>query len=265
VITRTPTNYSAHWKDTEALRVTTEGLNDNINSLNENLTDVMDDITSLQLLTTSFGLVIDDLTLWQISVNTKFRGINDRLDELNSAIGSINTTQADLDSQLAALSAAYDDLNATLASLATDVEALQGLDLTWVEENLTSIRTQVTELLQILNDIPELQEDLNLLEVRVGKAFGSIVDLNANLTAVEDSIPDPYVDSELRDRIAALEGQNQLLQQQLDAMEDEQGEIREATPSAAVGYVALVLAVVGIVIALVVLTRKGKDQLWEES
>ena len=273
-IDRASSEYSPDSFIREVIEDATAGIVDNITNLTNITQNLSDQTASLLENTTNIWQSIHNMTgdIEEMSqMDTHLLGelddVDRRLGDLSTLLWALSDLQNGTASDVDSLASLLEQLNATLTNVTADVEDLKasGVDLTWVEANLTEIRSTLAGVVRDLGDVSEFELDLLELENTISNVASDIEALDEDLTAVEEGMPAPYDDTALLERIAQLEGQNQLLQQQLADQEDEQDEIREATPSSAVGYVALVLAVVGIVIALAVFMRKGRAELWEES
>jgi K+/H+ antiporter YhaU regulatory subunit KhtT len=282
-ITRSSSDYSPGYFINELIQEAREEIDENMTSLQENVT-ILNNLTNnltnqtstilgnLTDLMEAYKILEDDvieLLVWRDTFRDDIRVLGMEIDEVNSSLTNLSISHDTLTSLIAALTTSYDQLNTIIISLTADVEALKasGVDLTWVEENLTSIRSQITVIETVLEGLPPMEEDITEVEALITQATQDIEDLIEDLSAVEASIPSPYNDTALFERIAQLEGQNELLLQQLADVEDEQDEIKNSTPSAAIAYAALALGLVALLIgvAAFMMIRKGQDKLWEES
>jgi len=279
--------YSLDYEFQQNVTQRMDNIDENITSISENITSLNENVTLLNNMTKQLGdsilgiynttdllfnitdYLFDNLTRfeeWRSTVQRDLVNMSDALQNLGFALDGIGHAQSYQAEALILLQSQFDTLNTTLTSLTAEVETLKAADLTWVEEDLTSLRAQIAAIEAVLEGLPLMEEDINAARTLVARALSDIGSLEGSMEALEDNAHAPYIydDSELRDKVIHLEEENQLLQQRLTDLEDEQDEIKTATPSAAIGYIALVLALVGVLIGLAAFMMKRKGDAWVE-
>jgi predicted nucleic acid-binding Zn-ribbon protein len=272
-ITRAPSEYSSEYFVGPLIEEATASLKENITNLNyvtnnlsnitgtlvSNTEDILEDITALRK-------SIDDINGRLVRISNESELLRLNVSMMDGAIGTLESDLRVLDTNMASLTAAYHELNLTVTGISKYLDDLRmgDVELPWLDENLSDIRLLIADLQLHLNslydnNIEGLNNDLSELTQRV-------VQLDGNLTKVKESIPTAFNASALLDRMAKLEAQNELLQDQLDDLKDEQDGTTPSAPSAAVGYFALVIGLVAMFIGIAAfLKRKSdKDKSWVE-
>jgi len=270
-----------YWNDIKELRENVSSLSENFTSVNENLTLIHDNTQNLTNQTTTLfnttshllenmtivwqniSSLFDDVDLlqeWRDSVLADLGDLGHELDRLNSSMVALEAAHEGLLTKLDTLLASYESLNTTLTALTADVEALKasGMDLEWVEQNLTNIRSQIAVIEATLEGMPIMEDDIVALEALVAQAALDIANLTRDLATVEESIPDAYNDTALRDRIAQLEDWNELLKEEVDQLKEEQDNELQAKPDTGVVYTALLVGVLGLVVGVAALLSKRR-------
>jgi len=272
-ITRTTSEYTSDYFVRPMIKEMTADLRENVSNLNyvtNNLSNITKDLVS------STDNILENITaLWLgigningrlVRMSNESEQLRLNVSMMNGAIGALESDLTVLDAQMVSLTAAYHELNLTVTGISKYLDDLGmgDVELPWLDENLSGIRFLIADLQLHLNslydnNIEGLNNDLSELTQRV-------VQLDGNLTKVKESIPTAFNASALLDRMAKLEAQNELLQDQLDDLKDEQDGTTPSAPSAAVSYFALVIGLVAMFIGIAAFLKRKpiQEKPWVE-
>jgi hypothetical protein len=268
-ISRTTSEYTSDYFVRPMVEEMTADLRENVSDLNyitnnlsnitgtlvSNTDDILENITAL-------WRSIDDINGRLVRISNESDLLRLNVSMIDGAIGTLENDLMVLDTKMVSLTAAYQELNRSITGIMKYLAdlGLGDVALPWLDENLSNIRNEIDGLHLRLSSITNYDSDIERINSDLSELTHRIIQLDGNLTKVQESIPTAYNASALLARISKLEGQNELLQDQVNDLEDEQDDMKTATPSAAIGYIALVLGLVAMVIGIAAFMKRKSDQ-----
>ncbi|MCK5562129.1 MAG: hypothetical protein KAJ51_16135, partial [Thermoplasmata archaeon] len=198
------------------------------------------------------------------NLNDSFNILNNITNNLNATINNINHTQHQILENVSNLWKIYDQLNGSFTDI---IEELENLNLT-TYENITKIENDLilieTDIYDIYRSISNLTTNVTeLLEIQdqIDETTLNINNLNENVTAIKNTMPTAYNDTNLMEELQQVKSENIMLNQELDnlttevenlkGVEKERVIEKEADNSGVYG--AIIFGIIGIIIALIAL------------
>ena len=237
-VTREPSSYSPYYEYSEHIEKQTEELRENITVLQEQNNALVGSLENL----------------------TRY------IDRLNDTIDGYNRTQQQILENISGLWEINDMFNNTLVNLARDFEDLNFTEpnMSWIEENLTIIKTNLFDVRVMIDQIPTYDDDLLEMRNLIDATIRDLDLLNRSLSNLQDAMPDEYDDTDLLDRIALLESWNDLLRSEIDILKKNQDEPSEELlneTGKGLVYFAIVMGSIGVILGAFPLMKKKNKRV----
>ena len=221
----------------------------------------------------TINLEINNLKTIINSLQNKISNLTQQFEDLNLTVNKLNQTQIQLLQNISNLYSVYNNLNESYISLRNELKNLNitvSNDIINLENELISINTDINEIYQSLLNISTDIEHLPDLQDQINKTLLDIENINTNITVLKESIPNEYNDSSLINRIFQLESENSLLKNQLNNLTSEIDNLNKTVDERrteskedddVVAYAAMVLGILGVIIAILALFLGFKRQI----
>jgi len=178
--------------DLDALR---DELIDLIEDLNNTINAMDNNISSMNVAINELLLQLNSLDIY----------ISSEISMIWQTIANINDTDESLIENITKL---HDELNLVQNEISELEGHIKNLNLTEIQ-NITEVQNNITN---ITNEVYEIHNHINQTNLTAVKELNARVDATEkNVTTMKEAIPDDYNDTDLKQRIAYLEGENERL------------------------------------------------------
>ncbi|MCK5562173.1 MAG: hypothetical protein KAJ51_16360, partial [Thermoplasmata archaeon] len=168
--------------------------NDIIINYTINLTDLSSINQALNILQNSINSIQNQIN----NLANQFNELNNLIIELNNSIADINYTRQLILENITNLWTVCNGLNNTIQKFKIDINNLNSTiyqNITQLESNLIIIEKDINNIQKNIENLTLDIDQLPVLKDQINKTINDILNLNQNLTLLQESIPDEYDDT----------------------------------------------------------------------